>query len=373
MKAVLLLEDGSLFEGRALGALGEAFGEVVFNTSMTGYQEVLTDPSYQGQVVCMSYPLIGNYGVTADDDESRGAWLSGFVVREASPVRSSWRSTEDLDPWLSRHGVVGIQGIDTRALTRHLRINGARHGAVSTREGDVRALAERLAAAPRIVGVDLVKTVTPAAAYEWTQGVTGSAPAAAAGAAAAHHHVVVIDCGVKQSILKRLVSAGCRLTVVPASATAADILALRPDGVVISNGPGDPEPVSYVVQTVRSLLGKLPLFGICLGHQMLGLALGGRTYKLKFGHHGGNHPVKDLETGRIAITAQNHGFNVDMESLAAAGTKVTHVNLFDGSCEGLENRDLRLFSVQYHPEAAPGPHDSSGLFSRFVDMMEGRR
>jgi carbamoyl-phosphate synthase small subunit len=367
MKAVLLLDDGAIFEGRALGAEGEAFGEVVFNTSMTGYQEVLTDPSYEGQIVAMSYPLIGNYGLTPDDDESGAAWLEGFVVREASPVRSNWRSTEDLGPWLARHSVVGIQGIDTRALTRHLRINGARHGVVSSREQDVRSLADRLARAPRIVGVDMVKTVTPRSSYPWSEGVAG------APVSPASHHVVVIDCGVKRSILRHLVSAGCRLTVVPAGTGAGEILAMRPDGLVISNGPGDPEPVGYVVETARALLGRLPIFGICLGHQMLGLALGGRTYKLKFGHHGGNHPVKDLETGRIAITAQNHGFNVDMQSFAAAGTRATHVNLYDGTCEGLENRELRLFSVQYHPEAAPGPHDSAPLFGRFTAMMDGSR
>jgi carbamoyl-phosphate synthase small subunit len=367
MKAVLLLEDGASFEGRALGAEGEAFGEVVFNTSMTGYQEVLTDPSYEGQIVAMSYPLIGNYGIIPEDSESAGPRLRGFVVREASGTRSNWRSTEDLAVWLARNGVVGIQGIDTRALVRHLRIHGAKHGAISSDETSLPSLASKLAKAPRIVGVDLVQGVSCLSPYEWTDGLSGSP------AVPTRHHVVVLDCGVKYNILRHLVSVGCRVTVVPAATSAEEILRLRPHGLLLSNGPGDPEPVRYVVDTTRELLGKLPIFGICLGHQMLGLALGGRTYKLKFGHHGGNHPVKDVDSGRIAITSQNHGFNVDMESLPAAGTRTTHVNLYDGTTEGLENRSLGLFSVQYHPEAGPGPHDAAPLFGRFASMMDARR
>jgi carbamoyl-phosphate synthase small subunit len=367
-KAVLLLEDGTFFEGEALGAEGEAFGEVVFNTSLTGYQEVLTDPSYRGQIVTMTYPHIGNYGIVPEDSESGRTWLSGFVVKEASAIRSNWRSSVDLQPWLAQNGVVGIQGIDTRALTTHLRINGAKHGVVSSVDSDGKSLAEKLAEAPRIVGKDLVREVTCAAPYKWTEGL----PQAPSAPAAAARHVVVVDCGVKRNILRHLVSSGCRVSVVPAQTTAEEILRLKPDGLLLSNGPGDPEPVSYVIDTARSLLGRLPIFGICLGHQMLGLALGGRTYKLKFGHHGGNHPVKEVLTGRIAITCQNHGFNVDMESLATKGTRTTHVNLYDGTTEGLENGELALFSVQYHPEASPGPHDAAGLFARFAGVMDAR-
>ena len=353
-----------LFEGEALGARGEAAGEVVFNTSITGYQEILTDPSYRGQIVTMTYPLIGNYGIVPGDNESRGSWLSAFVVREASSRRSNWRSSTDLPSWLAEQGVVGIQGIDTRALTRHLRIEGARHGIVSSADMDRHSLESKLARAPRIVGIDLVREVTCKKAYTWTEGLPGRPPVPL------RRHVVVMDCGVKSNILRHLVSGGNRVTVVPAATDAASLLALKPDGLVLSNGPGDPEPLSYVIETVRSLLGKLPMFGICLGQQILGLALGGRTYKLKFGHHGGNHPVKDLETGRIAITSQNHGFNVDVDSLTREGTRITHVNLYDGTVEGLDNHSLKLLSVQYHPEASPGPHESGYLFSRFGDLMD---
>jgi carbamoyl-phosphate synthase small subunit len=372
MKALLLLEDGTLFEGAGFGAAGEAFGEVVFNTSITGYQEILTDPSYRGQIVAMTFPQIGNYGVTESDRESRRTWLSGFVVKELSTVASSWRATGDLGGFLAAGGVVGIQGIDTRALTRHLRIHGARHGVVSTADLEPASLARKLAAAPRIVGVDLVQEVTCDRPYEWTEALEGR-PAPPAPPGGGRRHVVVLDCGVKFNILRNLASTGFRVTVVPARTDADAILALRPDGVLLSNGPGDPEPVTYVVETVRALLGRIPLFGICLGHQMLGLALGGRTYKLKFGHHGGNHPVKDLDTGRIAITSQNHGFNVDMQSLAGTAARTTHVNLYDGTAEGLEDRDRALFGVQYHPEAGPGPHDADRLFARFADLVAARR
>jgi carbamoyl-phosphate synthase small subunit len=364
-KAVLLLEDGFELEGESFGARGEAFGEVVFNTSISGYQEVLTDPSYRGQIVTMTYPLIGNYGIVPEDSESSGTWLSGFVVREVSKLRSNWRSTVDLPSWLAEKGVVGIHGVDTRALTRHLRMEGAKHGVISSVDADRSSLRRRLEQAPRIVGADLVKEVTCSAAYEWTEGVPGMPEVEP------HRRIVVLDCGVKRNILRHLVSSGNRVTVVPAHWNASEILALSPDGLVLSNGPGDPEPVTYVIETVKKLIGKLPIFGICLGQQMLGLSLGGKTYKLKFGHHGGNHPVKDLATGRIAITSQNHGFNVDMKSLPGSGTRTTHVNLYDGTEEGLENPDLRFFSVQYHPEASPGPHDSGYLFSRFADLVDG--
>jgi carbamoyl-phosphate synthase small subunit len=367
-KALLLLEDGTAFEGQSLGAQGEAFGEVVFNTSITGYQEVLTDPSYRGQIVTMTYPLIGNYGIVPEDGESKKAWLSGFVVREASQVRSNWRSTVDMPAWLKQQRIVGVQGIDTRALTRHLRVNGSKHGVISTADLDVESLRKKLETAPRIVGRDLVAEVSCEASYEWNEPAFGDASRPEE-----KYHAVVIDCGVKYNILRRLVSAGCRVTVVPAFASAPEILDLRPDGLVLSNGPGDPEPVTYVIDTVRKLAGKVPIFGICLGQQILGLALGGRTYKLKFGHHGGNHPVKDTSTGRIAITTQNHGFNVDMDSIAHQGTHATHVNLYDGTTEGLENREMGFFSVQYHPEASPGPHDAAYLFTRFIAMMDERR
>ncbi len=363
MKAVLLLEDGKCFEGRAFGAQGEAFGEAVFNTSITGYQEILTDPSYRGQIITMTYPLIGNYGINAEDDESRKPWLSGFVVREASAIRSNWRSSMDLDSYLRDNGVVGIQGIDTRELARHLRVHGARHAVLSTVDLDKKSLEIKLAAAPRIVGVDLVKEVTCPKPYEWTEAIAGST------AGRMRNRVVVLDCGVKRNTLRHLASAGCGVTVVPASTTAREIMGLNPDGLLVSNGPGDPDPLRYVISTVAELLGKLPIFGICLGQQILGLALGGRTYKLKFGHHGGNHPVKDLDTGKIAITSQNHGFNVDMDSIKRAGTRITHVSLFDGTVEGLENRELKAFSVQYHPEASPGPHDAGYLFAKFMDLM----
>ena len=363
MKAVLFLEDGTVFEGEGFGAEGEVFGEVVFNTSITGYQEIITDPSYKGQMVTMTYPLIGNYGVNQEDVESRRPWLEGFIVKELSIIRSNWRSTLDLGEYLERSNVVGIEGIDTRALTRHIRLKGAMQAAISTKDFDKDSLMKKLQAAPRLVGVDLVGKVTCKEPYEWKDKFVKQKTRA-------KYKVVVLDCGVKFNILRNLARAGCKVQIVPAKTSPAEILKLKPDGLLLSNGPGDPAAVNYVIQSTRDLIGKLPIFGICLGHQMLGLAMGGETYKLKFGHHGGNHPVKDLKTGRVAITAQNHGFCVDLESIPQKGTVLTHVNLYDNTAEGLENKKLKLFSVQYHPEAGPGPHDAGYLFKKFTDLMD---
>jgi carbamoyl-phosphate synthase small subunit len=356
--ALLVLEDGTIFRGQAFGAIGERCGEVVFNTSMCGYQEITTDPSYCGQIVVMTYPLIGNYGANAEDVESGQPWVEGFAVREISPLHSNWRSAESLDAFLARHGVPGISGIDTRALTRHLRSRGAMKGIVSSADTDAASLLRKAQASAGLVGRDLVREVTCEKAY--APGLGG----------AKKHRVAVIDCGVKRSILTCLAEVGCDLTVYPASTSAAEILASRPDGVFLSNGPGDPEAVPYVAETLRGLLGKKPVFGICLGHQMLGLALGGRTYKLKFGHRGANHPVMDKRTGRIDITSQNHGFCVDMDSLDERTVELTHVNLYDRTNEGLRHRELPAFSVQYHPEASPGPHDARHLFDEFVTLIE---
>jgi len=367
-RALLALEDGRLFEGEAFGADGERAGELVFNTSMTGYQEVLTDPSYKGQIVAMTYPLIGNYGINEDDGESRRAWLEGFVVRELSQVRSNWRSTKDLDTFLGEQGVPGIQGVDTRALTRHLRTAGAMRSVLSTTDLDPKSLVAKAKASPGLEGVDLVKRVTCDAPYDWDPQANAAGP-----------RVAVMDYGVKFGILRRLLSEGCRVRVYPAATPPDELVADKPDGVMLSNGPGDPAAVTYAITHIRRLIEEppggrpLPLFGICLGQQLLGLALGGRTFKLKFGHHGANHPVKDLRTERVAITVQNHGFNVDMESLDQRDVEVTHLNLNDRTLEGLEHRRLPLFSVQFHPEASPGPHDAHYLFKRFVELMLQRR
>jgi carbamoyl-phosphate synthase small subunit len=366
--ALLALADGRVFRGEALGASGESHGEVVFNTSMTGYQEILTDPSYRGQMVCMTYPLIGNCGVNPEDVESRRPWVNGFIVKEACPFPSSWRSRVPLDDYLREHQIVGIQGIDTRALTRHLRDRGAQEGIISTEELDGARLAERARALPGLVGRDLVTEVSVQAPHGWDQGpwdlTRGYAPAPTA-----RFKVIAFDSGIKQNILRCLTGLGCEVLVVPADTGAAAVLEQKPDGIFLSNGPGDPEAVPYLIETVRGLIGQAPIFGICLGNQILGLAFGGRTYKLKFGHHGGNHPVKDRLTGRVEITAQNHGFAVDPRSVERFGLEETHVNLNDGTSEGMRHRELPIFSVQYHPEGSPGPHDAHYLFRRFADLM----
>jgi carbamoyl-phosphate synthase small subunit len=370
-ETLLALADGRVFRGESCGATGEAAGEVVFNTSMTGYQEILTDPSYRGQLVCMTYPLIGNYGVNAEDVESRRPWVDGFIVKEACPYPSSWRSQMTLDAYLARHGIVGIQGIDTRALTRHLRDRGAQEGIISTRETDPDRLVERARQRPGLVGRDLVSEVSVDARHGWTEGdwqlgrgyVTPPPP---------RFRVVAFDSGIKSNILRQLAALGCELDVVPAGTPAAAVRERKADGVFLSNGPGDPEAVAYLVRTVRDLIGHVPIFGICLGNQILGLAAGGSTYKLKFGHHGANHPVRDIATGRVEITAQNHGFAVDPTSVARAGFEETHVNLNDGTSEGMRHRELPVFSVQYHPEASPGPHDAHYLFDRFIALMQGQ-
>ena len=361
MKAMLALEDGTIFRGIACGAAGERAGEVVFNTSMTGYQEILTDPSYKGQIVTMTYPLIGNYGVNDEDLESSVPWAEGYVVRELSRIASSWRSRGGLSDYLERHGVVGIEGVDTRALTRHIRTAGAMKAVISTECLDEKELVGRARSSPGIIGRDLVQEVTCEAVYRW-EGPDRQVPPG--------YRVVVLDCGAKRNIMRMLARAGCAVTVVPAQTRAEEIMALQPHGLVLSNGPGDPAAVPYVVDTVRALIGKLPLLGICLGHQMLGLALGGKTYKLKFGHRGGNQPVKDLASGKVSITSQNHGFCLDMESLKDSEIELTHINLNDHTPEGMRHKTLPLFSVQYHPEASPGPHDASYLFQEFVSMMK---
>ncbi len=354
----MVLEDGTVFPGRTFAGKGEVEGEIVFNTSMTGYQEILTDPSYRGQVVTMTYPLIGNYGVNPEDMESKRIQVEGFIVKEYQPAPSNWRSQMALADYLEREGVIGIEGVDTRALTRHLRVSGAMKGIISTEDLDPASLAARAKASPGLVGRDLVLDVTCRESYPWP--ATGNAG----------YHVVAFDFGIKLNIVRCLAERGCRVTVVPARTTAAEVKALNPDGVVLSNGPGDPEPVTYAVKAIQGLLGEVPLFGICLGQQLLGLALGGKTYKLKFGHRGANHPVKNLRTGKVEITTQNHGFCVDVDSIRDPEVEITHVNLNDQTLEGLRHRSLPAFSVQYHPEASAGPHDASYLFDDFIEMMK---
>ena len=359
MKALLLLEDGSVFEGAAIGARGTCAGEVVFSTSMTGYQEMLTDPSYAGQILTLTYPLIGNYGVTEEDFESRAVQVSGFVIKQGCPVPSHWRSGASLQEFLEQHGVVGIEGIDTRALTRRLRARGVMMGLL-TSELSLEEARTRLGDAPKYGAVDYVRKVSTAEPYVWEPERLEADRAL---------EVALIDCGVKFNIMRELAQQGCRTTVFPCTAAAEEILERDPDGIAFSPGPGDPVHLDYVVETARQLIGKKPLFGICLGNQIVGKAFGAGTFKLPFGHRGGNHPVQDQETGKVYITSQNHGYAVDAAGLEKTGLEVSHVNLNDGTVEGLRHRELPIFTIQYHPEASPGPRDSEYLFDRFVAAM----
>jgi len=360
MQALLALEDGLIFRGRSFGAQGERFGEVVFNTSMSGYQEILTDPSYKGQIVTMTYPLIGNYGINREDVESRKLFLEGFVVKEYSKIASNWRKDGSLSEYLKENNILGLEGIDTRALTLHIRQLGAMKAALSTEDLDEKRLIKKAKDSRGLIGIDLVKEVSGSKKYVWS------------GEKQNKYNVVVIDCGAKYNIARKLLECGCTVTVVPANTKADEILEMNPDGLLLSNGPGDPAAVDYVVETTKRLIGKIPIFGICLGHQMLGLALGGQTYKLKFGHHGANHPVKDLKTGRVSITVQNHGFCVDVNSLDKRDIEITHINLNDFTLEGMKHKKFPVFSVQFHPEASPGPHDASYLFKEFIETMKAQ-
>jgi len=367
MEAKLALEDGTVYSGRGFGAAGEKLGEVVFNTSMTGYQEVLTDPSYKGQIVTMTYPLIGNYGTTAEDQESHAVQVEGFVVRELTRIPSNFRSHRDLDTYLRASNVTGIEGIDTRALVRRLRVRGAMNGVLSTLDLDDASLIAKARKFPGMTGRDLVKEVVPDRPFEWKQGFAAFQQHVLP-ARPPEKHVVAVDYGMKWNILRCLTQVGCKVTVVPGTATADQVLAYKPDGIFLSNGPGDPAAVGYAINTVKGLLGKKPIFGICLGHQLLGLALGGKTFKLKFGHRGANQPVLNEATNQVEITTQNHGFAVDPASLPA-DVKPTHINLNDQTLEGMRHSKLPMFSVQYHPESAAGPHDSSYLFEDFRTLM----
>jgi carbamoyl-phosphate synthase small subunit len=359
MKALLALEDGTIFEGRAFGAIGETAGEVVFNTSMCGYQEILTDPSYAGQIVVMTYPHIGNYGTNDTDEESHRPYVEGFVAREFSAISSNWRSSESLENYLKRHGIVAISEVDTRALVLHIRSRGAMRGIISSINSDSDRLVEQARSIPSMLGCDLASAVTCTMPYNHTL----------SSAAARKFKVVAYDYGIKRNILNNLGRIGCDVTVVPASTSAEEVLSYHPDGIFLSNGPGDPEPLEYAVGNICRLLGRVPVFGICLGHQLMGLAFGGKTYKLKFGHRGGNHPVKNLLTSKVEITSQNHGFAVDPDSLDVGQIELTHINLNDQTLEGIRHRSLPAFSVQYHPEASPGPHDSNYLFEEFKQLM----
>ncbi|MEI7997985.1 MAG: glutamine-hydrolyzing carbamoyl-phosphate synthase small subunit [Candidatus Omnitrophota bacterium] len=357
-EAILYLQDGTAFHGRTLTQTGETIGEAVFNTALTGYQEVLTDPSYTAQIVIMTYPLIGNYGINDEDQESDAIHVKGFVVKEFSRRPSNWRSKQSIIEYLDENKILAIEGVDTRALTRHLRLAGAMKAIISTEDFDPKSLQAKLDAAPSMEGADLVKDVSTQKKYVWK----AKGPR--------RYKIAAIDCGIKWNILRIFAGLGCEIHVFPAKTSFKDIMAIKPDGLFLSNGPGDPAVVTYVIDTVKQALGKVPIFGICLGNQILGLALGGSTYKLKFGHHGINHPVKDFENNRIGITSQNHGFCVDINSLNLDEVEVIHVNLNDQSVEGIRHKKYPAFSIQYHPESAPGPHDSKYLFEKFISMIE---
>ena len=372
--AILALEDGSVFEGRSFGASAERSGEVVFNTAITGYQEIFTDPSYAGQIVILTNPQIGNYGTNAADNESARPYIEGLVVREFSSITSNWRSDEEAREFLGKHGIPVVSELDTRALVRHLRNRGVMRGVLSAVETDTAKLVEKARQIPTMAGLDLASRVSTAEPYTWDKPVEPCSPSELVRPPAeARFRVVAYDFGIKQNILRRLVQVGCRVTVVPALTSAEDVLALKPDGVFLSNGPGDPEPLQTQVANVRKLIGRTPIFGICLGHQILGLAVGGSTYKLKFGHRGANHPVINQVTNRVEITSHNHGFAVDPDSLNTNEVEITHMNLNDQTLEGFRHRSHPVFCVQYHPEAAPGPHDSHYLFDDFVKLMAGER
>jgi carbamoyl-phosphate synthase small subunit len=381
MKAILLLEDGTVFEGTSFGAKGQKCGEVVFNTSMTGYQEITTDPSYYEQIITMTYPLIGNYGTNKLDWESRKIFAAGFIVKEDCVYPSNWRKEHSLGEYLKANGVVGLAGIDTRKLVKHIRTKGAMRGIISSTELKIPALAKKLEEYPGLLGRDIVKDVTSTKPYKWDKPFVNvlasdsslvtrrSNRESRVTSHESRYKVIAYDFGIKQNILRLLISYGCEVQVVPAFTPAKEVLAKKPDGVFLSNGPGDPAAVTYAIENTRQLLGKVPIFGICLGHQILGLALGGKTFKLKFGHRGANHPVKNLDTNQVEITAQNHGFCVDLNSLKGKDVELTHINLNDNTLEGFRCKRLGAFCVQYHPEASPGPHDSQYLFRTFTDLM----